>query len=151
MKHHIWIRPLCIDSSAFEKIVDGFKVIIASSPILIAGDLLTSEPRIEPNVILFNGVGDESEQPMQFPLFIGDWYRYNIFYYSPEKPQVSCQIVTNEKPYDLIVMALLLLAKHYIGDLFQIDSDYDADHWQPAIDLCKSVLNLDLVYEPINM
>lgn len=47
---------------------------------------------------------------------------------------------TAYKPYDLFVTAVLIAAKHHLGDMFRVSSDGDEPDWNDGRQLCMSVL-----------
>lgn len=49
---------------------------------------------------------------------------------------------TARKPYDVAVVACLIILKHYLGDLFQVESDGDANDWTDGLELAKKHLNM---------
>jgi hypothetical protein len=59
---------------------------------------------------------------------------------------------TNERPYDVVVKACLLIMKHYMGDLIEISADDGGDQsdWMNAYELVERVTKikgLPAVYE----
>jgi len=77
-----------------------------------------TEPIIGPDFIAFNGVGELPYETFLFPGFG-----------SPPNPDFAfCK--TEPKPYDAIVVACLLVAKHHLGAAIEVSSDGDwEDEW----------------------
>ncbi len=44
---------------------------------------------------------------------------------------------TNFRPYDLAVMAFLIVAKHNLGGSLQVQTDGTQEHWADAFALCQ--------------
>ena len=66
-------------------------------------------PEIEDVFIGFNGTGDDSHETFSFP---------------PDKESENFSFCkTARKPYDQIVVACLLSAKHHLGDAIRLGSD----------------------------
>ena len=77
-----------------------------------------TEPVIGPDFIAFNGVGELSYETFCFPGFGGGFHPDFAF----------CKTV--RKPYDTIVVACLLVAKHHLGTAIKVSSDGDwEDEW----------------------
>lgn len=70
------------------------------------------------DLITFNGIGDAAHETMWFDRK-GDGFQF-------------CK--TARKPYDIAVIALLLLANRYAPEVWDIGSDGDAKDWQPTLD-----------------
>jgi len=51
------------------------------------------------------------------------------------------------KPYDVLVTATLIIAKHRFGDAIQVSSDGDQKDWFDGQMLCQSVLGYGLSYD----
>lgn len=49
---------------------------------------------------------------------------------------------TARKPYDQVVVACLVVLKHYLGDGFAVESDGDAHEWVNGRDLAREALGL---------
>lgn len=77
--------------------------------------------------IYFNGVGDEACETFgieKSPEDLGDFD--------------FCK--TNQRPYDLMVTAMLIVCAGYAEGALNIRSDGTAEEWQPAVDLVTKVL-----------
>ena len=89
-------------------------------------------PLIGDDFIQFNGPGDAGHETM-------------VLARQPIKAFNFCK--TNQKPYDLLVMALLIIVFQHTQRL-QITSDGTTDEWQPAVDLVERALKQMEVYLP---
>ena len=83
-----------------------------------------TEPVIGPDCIAFNGVGELSYETFLFPGF------------SPPPSSANFAFCkTARKPYDTIVVACLLVAKHHLGAAIEVSSDGDwEDEWLNGAD-----------------
>lgn len=102
----------------------GFKKLMAAAFLTTAFPIQrdhddTSPPEITATHIIFNGIGDSGHETMS----LGEeaWF---------------CK--TNGKPYDVAVVALLILANHYAPDSWDITSDGVISDWQPTLDWMNS-------------
>jgi len=57
---------------------------------------------------------------------------------------------TAQKPYDLMVMCVLLVANKLEPDVITYATDGEKSDWQPAIILVKEVCSLDVSFNPKN-
>ena len=51
------------------------------------------------------------------------------------------------RPYDLVVISFLIIAKHHLGDKFIVRSDGEDGHWFDGKFICQSELGYGLNYE----
>ena len=51
---------------------------------------------------------------------------------------------TAQKPYDEVVVACLIVLKHYLGNAIEVDSDGTCDDWILGLNLAKRVTKLNL-------
>ena len=51
---------------------------------------------------------------------------------------------TASKPYDVAVVACLIVLKHYMGELVDVSSDGDASDWDAGLQLAKKILKMKL-------
>lgn len=81
-----------------------------------------TSPQIDDETIIFNGVGDAGHETM-------------ILVRKLPKGQISCfaYCKTNGKPYDFVVIVLLLLCDHFAPGVWLIESDGDSTDWTPAL------------------
>jgi hypothetical protein len=83
-----------------------------------------AQPIVTNKYIRFNGVGGNGHETFHFN--VDDYYRT-----SQGKPFAFCK--TNQKPYDDIVMKVLIVLKHYLKDKVRISSDgLFAEEWKDA-------------------
>jgi hypothetical protein len=60
--------------------------------------------------------------------------------YSLNKRPEFCK--TNAYPYDTVVVACLIILKHRLGDLIEVNSDGHRDDWNDGLVLARKVLGL---------
>lgn len=82
---------------------------------------------IKGEAIAFNGMGNEGCETFIIEKNPDDMGEFNF-----------CK--TNDRPYDLMVTATLLLCAGYAEGALDIGSDGEDEDWQPAVDLVTSVL-----------
>ena len=87
-------------------------------------------PLVNECQVRFNGVGDEGCETFLFDT--NDDYRT-----SEGRPFACCK--TRERPYDQIVMQVLIVLKHFLNNEFKISSDGDFElEWGYARHLMKA-------------
>ena len=85
-------------------------------------------PRIDEDVILFNGVGEDGHEPFCLS----------------RKPNSTFEFCkTARKPYDVLVCSVLLIAHKVASDALDISSDGYAEEWLPAVDLLTRIFDED--------
>ena len=95
-------------------------------------------PLVNYDEIWFNGKGDDGHET--FVIKREDKPQE----WREDKETVFGFCKTAQKPYDIYVTAVLLLAKINLEDEIQISSDGCISDWQPAVDLINKKLNSDL-------
>jgi hypothetical protein len=66
----------------------------------------------------------------------------------PEKDHFFNFCKTAQKPYDLMVMCVLLVANELEPDVITYATDGAESDWQPAIDLVNKVCGIDVSFNP---
>ena len=78
----------------------------------------------------FNGTADEAHETFSLR---DHWSKNEAFNF--------CK--TASKPYDIVVVACLIVLQHYLGDeLLEVGSDGDASDWEEGLQLAKITLNI---------
>jgi len=93
--------------------------------------------------ISFNGVS-----PQNHETFILDRAMQPPNLRLPEKDHFFNFCKTAQKPYDLMVMCVLLVANALEPDVITYATDGAESDWQPAVDLVNKVCNLDVSFNP---
>lgn len=57
---------------------------------------------------------------------------------------------TARKPYDLAVVACLVILKHYLGESIQVSSDGDVIDWRDGTKLARQLLRLKTIKNPLD-
>ena len=148
---HYWKHGQ-IGIKAWEKIVRDTKKLYANLPehSHSSGDFYGAEPlKIqfefnkarppEANVdtIRFNGVGDMGHETFFMERVPHDYDEKRV-------SEARYFTKTARKPYDLIVQAVLLIAKHHVGKTFKLSSDGDLDDWNEAERLVKTMFGYEV-------
>lgn len=58
---------------------------------------------------------------------------------------------TAQKPYDVVVVACLIVLKHYLQDNIQVDSDGEKSDWIDGLNLATKVLKLKTLNIPVSI
>lgn len=123
---HYWRRPKRIPFAKWDAFIRDAKKIVETNiiPLVFEYDEPERGPEVGPNRVRFNGVGEDGHET-----FLLDWDENDFAY---------CK--TANKPYDLIVCALLIAASYHFGKLIEISSDGEAADWETAVVFTQEVL-----------
>lgn len=83
----------------------------------------STPPRLDAEAIRFNGRGKNGHET----------------FYLTRDPSSFEFCKTAQKPYDLLVTAVLTIVHHFAPDCYEVSSDGWPDEWQPAIDFLNEV------------
>jgi len=83
------------------------------------------DPIVTDRCIQFNGVGKEGHETFVYNLEEQPFLPAGEDYFS------CCK--TAKKPYDAVVMKVLIVLTYHLGDVFAIKSDGRLDEWEPAL------------------
>lgn len=83
----------------------------------------SDRPLVSDNLIVFNGIGSDAHETMHFAR--------NALGFG------FCK--TKKKPYNMVVVLLLILAYNLAEDVWLITSDGDQDDWLPVLDWMNSI------------
>jgi len=128
--HYIIKRPNSIKDSTFTQIGEDISLLIANSPVPIAGFQGEDDFMINDDQILFNGKQDDACEEFHFLKNIDS--------------SAMNSIKTMALPYDLLVQASLLVLKFYLGDSIEITTDGEFEDWRKAIGYTRLVLDIDI-------
>ncbi|APO48551.1 hypothetical protein BS614_31025 (plasmid) [Paenibacillus xylanexedens] len=138
---HYWYRKQIIDKAIFELIKSDFQKLIpalSAAGVGLANGRGEGDPIITDQKLTFNGRGAESYETFAFPqvLTLAAWEQPNDggYYFQ------FCK--TAERPYDLAVMAFLIVAKYHMQHAIRVKSDGNVDDWAAARELCRDHLNM---------
>ena len=84
-------------------------------------------PELTPDVVQFNGIGEEGHETFYFPRQIEECFNF-------------CK--TAHKPYDVIVVACLYAAQRRFGHTIKLNSDGSRDDRVPGADLYNAATGL---------
>jgi hypothetical protein len=93
-----------------------------------------TSPEVSAERISFNGVGERGHESMV------------LGRRCPERMFQFCK--TARKPYDLAVVALLILIYQHAPEFFRLESDGGAEEWKPALNWVNSVLGVQYAIPP---
>ena len=121
---HYWtITPHVPEPNELAGVAEDAAKIIAASEIAIRGGHGSGEPDISPTGIHFNGDDTLDESYESFDLTV-DLSGFNF-----------CK--TAQRPYDVVVTAVLLAAKDRLGSLIALSSDGDPVDWAAGLNLAR--------------
>lgn len=120
---HYWRPKKPPTDAQWQDITDGFKklqtlgLLTKALPIQREYDDPNS-PEVGQDGIIFNGIGNAGHE---------------TFYVERNTEAAFNCCKTARKPYDMVVMAVLLLMDHFAPEVWRISSDGGRSEWQPAI------------------
>ena len=134
---HYWRQYDGFNSDKWDTLVQHSLHLQAASPVTLA-DVEMSDFEIS-----FNGVS-----PQNHETFTLDRAMPPPNLRLPEKDHFFNFCKTAQKPYDLMVMCVLLVANELEPDVITYATDGAESDWQPAVDLVNKVCNLDVSFNP---
>ena len=140
---HYWRQYNGFNSYEWDKIVLHSLHLQAA----IYPDVQLTDAEMSDFAICFNGIKPNNhetfalERVMPLP---------NLTDRLPEKDHFFSFCKTAQKPYDLMVMCVLLVANKLEPDVITYATDGEKSDWQPAIILVKNVCSLDVSFNPKN-
>jgi hypothetical protein len=148
---HYWHRPLEIEPDKMQVIADDFaKVVLTLDDmgVHLADGLGHDVPQITPELIHFNGREyrdeDDSYETLSFPRTMN---KGKLLQPSDQHPGLYLAFCKTARcPYDLAVVAFLIIAKHHLGDRIAISSCGEIQDWMNGIELCRTYLGYDERY-----
>jgi len=94
-----------------------------------------TKPKFTESITSFNGLDEESHESFVWPA------KAEQPDYRQGEPSAFDFCKTAHKPYDAVVTASLIRAKHYYGDEVDISSDGEWSEWSAGRDLYQMVFN----------
>ena len=151
--HHYYVERV-YDADAFEKAANDFAALLPAlkrNGVDLASAGGVGKPAIGPRLIEFNGAKSAACEPFRLMQEADGQYRRPVGRLSRFRDPGTGERETNppavvgkyhfytkteHRPYDLAVMACLIVAKHYLGKGIVVCSDGVEDKWEPARRLC---------------
>ena len=123
---HYWhIAKISQHSTRFTQAVGDMAKVIRNSPVPLAGPLGTGKPKLAKTYVSFNGVPPNDHETFLFPEQDG-----------------FCK--TAQKPYDIVVVACLAIAKDVFGAEIRVSSDGKGEDWDAGVRLASEVLGREI-------
>lgn len=147
---HYWYRKERLAISKFKAFRQDVLALYLELPdgLAIRGWDGTGAAEFTQESVRFNGntATGESCETFHFPRILEtQWHqkhpKYKSLYFQ------FCK--TRREPYDLLVMATLICAKHHFGKAVLVSSDGGYEDWQPAIDFVNTSKDWSVVFEDI--
>ena len=128
---HYWTIKRPLTKKVWRAIMSDTRKLLAATVLPLAAEFNTPDekPIVSAELIRFNGIGAEGHE---------------TFMLSRHKVEFEfCK--TNQKPYDVIVCAVLIVAAHHAGKAIDVSSDGDAMDWAAALGFARQVLGAELM------
>lgn len=141
---HYWSHDDKLNWKALSRALDDMATLARAAPkfgIVLRGPLGTGEPELSRYAVALNGDGEaepsESHETFVFPIVGEDAEMARKLH---GKLWSFCK--TARRPYDTVVCAMLLAAKHHLGSQLRLSSDGERteDEWLPAERMVAEVL-----------
>ena len=136
-----WYREKIIDQTNYNKIITDFKKIreeLFNHGVLLAGQNGDGIPIITNSQVVFNGSAESqgNGEPFKFGREI------QFDHIRPRRTDEPIHQFTKTEglPYNLAVMAFLIIAKHYLDGHIIVQSDGVPEDWNGAGELCQQIL-----------
>lgn len=144
---HYWSKKKDISHKAWDKFLVDAQVVIDSSPVVIQYEWDDKyKPLLTSDEIRFNGRGDDGHETFSLK-------RHFVFRdYRPDADEDFDFCKTAQKPYDLVVVAVLALAKHHFGNRLNVSSDGERGDWVEGVAFLNEALmreDDELIANPI--
>jgi len=128
---HYWTLKEELTEKEMLQFCDVVSHIVEKTNVKICGGLGSGTPKITIEEVSFNGADDLGES-------------HESFWLMPNNVGISKSCKTNGKPYDSVVVAVLLALRHVAGDKVIIDSDGGPDDWMDGAILYRHVRGMTL-------
>lgn len=118
---HYWERHHHYDKERFNRALDDVRILLTALAPIVAGPNGSGKPWVSTRGIAFNGRGENAHEPFLFPRSC-----------TPERAGDRfdwCK--TERKPYDVLVMAVLLVLHQHLD--ICIASDGTPNEWVPSL------------------
>ena len=115
---HYWTQTRDFTTLEWAELAKGFFALIANRPpdLALCAEHLGEEPFFDMNEPWFNGIGDEGHET-----------------FTLQRQRTGFDFCkTAQKPYDLMVCAMLLYVENKIPGVLEISSDGDEKDWHDA-------------------
>ena len=122
---HYWSPAKKIPKGKIKKAIGVMGKIVEDNAEILAGAAGHGEPLVMPEGICFNGQDDESHETFGIE---SDW----------DEPEF-CK--TERKEYDDIVVACLVVLKHFLGTTANVSSDGDKDDWAYGLSIAMKYVD----------
>lgn len=131
---HYWESTGRIYNEHLKEAIRYMGIVVNDNTDILAGGDGTGKPEITDDEIRFNGIGDSSHETFSIST---DWKGTFNF----------CK--TAEKPYDVIVVACLVVLKYHLGDSVSVSSDGDCEDLNAGIVLAMKYIKTNLTIQEI--
>ena len=128
---HYWQRPTELPEVEFAHAAQDCSKMIDAIGLPLAGFDGSGEPIISDERIVFNGGPSAACEPFEIA---------RVEFDRRGRGLVGGFCKTEGLPYDLCVQAVLLILKHYLGDLINVTSDGADEDWEEARSRAHDVL-----------
>ena len=148
---HYFRTPKTLGKRAFKAFAKDCKQIVGFADfemgLELAGPMGDGDPEITDEVVSLNGLGEDSHEAFHISREkeVEDWETpKNGLYFN------FCK--TAQKPYDPIVVAILIALKKHFPKVI-ISSDGSKKDWEEGLEICKKLFvgDLDLEFKPISI
>ncbi len=146
---HYFYRPEKLDQSKFNQAVADCQALCKAinAPICYEYDLPNKPAAFLPTKVWFNGIGEDGHETF----VIEQSFTTSKYDSKNEKEQYFSCCKTARKPYDIAVVACLIIFKHYFGDDFSVSSDGRKVNWKEGLEAVQKHLGYGEIPENIGL
>jgi hypothetical protein len=129
---HSWYRPEVLEEKSFEALATDVQILLQTLPsdIILRGPDGTGQPEVSKDGIYFNG--DASRGQEHVPFWLPRIFEIpGLEYPKNEQNNWYSYCSTAHKPYDLVVLTVLILLKYHFPQV-SIGSDAYPPDWEKA-------------------
>jgi hypothetical protein len=134
---HHWYLPVGseVPRDTWARIRDDARKLIGAAPckLVFRAYRFDRPPLVDEEWILFNGADRGEDFMLQ--------RSPKPWHLRPEEREVISSCKTERLPYDLVVCAILAIAREHAPALIRVTSDGNATDWQPALCFASQVLS----------
>lgn len=124
---HYWTHKKEFNPTRWKQIIKDVRKIIKVSGVPLAKDYdePDTKPQLDDDTIWFNGIGDDGHETF-------------LINRTGDGEDAFCK--TAQKPYDVVVTAVLTYLNNNYSDSFTVSSDGDGEDWIPGVELARRAL-----------
>jgi hypothetical protein len=139
--HYWYLNPKGNEKKFNEAKLKMSTVILNNSDILANGMGDVNTVPTWGSKVFFNGIDENSHETFALPETLSELDNISQAYVDDDFVFAFCK--TRRKPYDIVVVACLVILKHYMGNDVKVSSDGDSEDWKDGLELARKALSMN--------